>query len=139
MEQKTQPARRAVRTAPRVSNRQVHCAQRNALVEPSADLRLEPTSIAEPSASRGRVEVVESYFDIEGRPIKHKAIGAARVARRYDERGHQVEEAYFNAEGKPTAREGLGAARVSWRYDDSGHEIEAAFFGPDGAPVRRRL
>ena len=93
-----------------------------------------------PGAARasGRVEVVEAYFDAEGRPIKRESLGAARVARAYDAKGNQVEEAYFNAEGKPTVRKDVGAARISWRYDDSGKRVEAAFYGADGAPIRRR-
>ena len=88
-------------------------------------------------AARRRVEVVETYFGVDGRPIKRKGLGAARVARRYDERGNQVEEAYFNAEGKPTLRKDLGVARIAWSYDESGKRLEAAFFGADGAPIAR--
>ena len=46
-----------------------------------------------------RVEVVETYFGADGRPIKRKSLGAARVARSYDRRGNQIEEAYFGADG----------------------------------------
>ncbi|PWB80945.1 MAG: hypothetical protein C3F11_16605 [Methylocystaceae bacterium] len=83
-------------------------------------------------APRRRVEVLESYFGADGKPVKRKSLGAARVARRYDERGNKVEEAYFSADGKPTLRKGLGAARIAWRYDERGKQIEAAFFGADG-------
>lgn len=83
------------------------------------------------------VEVVETYFDAGGKPIKRKSLGAARVARSYDEHGNQVEEAYFSAHGKPTPRKGLGAARIHWRYDESGKKVEAEFFGPDGALMSR--
>ncbi len=83
------------------------------------------------------VEVLESYFGADGRPIKRKSLGAARVARSYDERGNQVEEAYYNTDGKPTARKGLGAARIHWRYDESGKKVEAEFFGADGALLSR--
>jgi hypothetical protein len=85
--------------------------------------------------SRRRVEVVESYFGADGRPVKRKSIGAERVARRYDERGNKVEEAYFDADGKPTLRKGLGVARIAWRYDERGRQIDAAFFGADGKPI----
>lgn len=96
---------------------------------------------------RRRVEVLESYFGADGRPVKRKSLGAARVARRYDERGNKVEEAYFNVDGKPTLRKGMGVARIAWRYDDGGKQIDAAFFGADGKPIdkgvatarRRRL
>jgi hypothetical protein len=84
------------------------------------------------------VEVLETYFDAGGRPIKRKSLGAARVARSYDERGNQVEEAYFSADGKPTPRKGLGAARIHWRYDENGKKVEAEFFGPDGALLARQ-
>ncbi len=93
--------------------------------------------IAVKFAARRRIEVVETYFGVDGRPIKRKGLGAARVARRYDERGNQVEEAYFNAEGKPTLRKDLGVARIAWSYDESGKRLEAAFFGADGAPISR--
>ena len=86
---------------------------------------------------RVNVEVVESYFGADGRPIKRKSLGAARIARSYDRRGNQVEEAYYNTDGKPTPRKGLGAARIHWRYDDSGNKVEAEFFGPDGALLSR--
>jgi YD repeat-containing protein len=86
---------------------------------------------------RGRIEVVETFFDHDGRPIKHKELDAARVSRAYDAQGHQIEERYFNAEGKPTVRKDLGAARISWRYDGDGRQVDTTFFGPDGAPVRR--
>lgn len=91
-----------------------------------------PQEPEQPKAPRRRVEVLETYFGADGRPVKRKSLGAARVARRYDERGNKVEEAYFNADGKPTPRKGLGAARIAWRYDDRGKQIEAAFFGADG-------
>ena len=80
---------------------------------------------------------IESYFGADGRPIKRKSLGAARIARSYDRRGNQVEEAYYNTDGKPTRRKGLGAARIHWRYDDSGNKVEAEFFGPDGALLSR--
>ncbi len=86
---------------------------------------------------RGRIEVVETYFDHDGRPIKHKELDAARVSRAYDAQGHQIEERYFNAEGKPTVRKDLGAARISWRYDGDGRQVDTTFFGADGAPVPR--
>ena len=88
-------------------------------------------------AAPRNVEVVESYFGADGRPIKRKSLGAARIARSYDRRGNQVEEAYYNTDGKPTPRKGLGAARIHWRYDDSGNKVEAEFFGPDGALLSR--
>ena len=86
-----------------------------------------------PSTAPHLVEVVESYFDADGRPIKRKSLGAARVARSYDARGNQVEEAYFNADGSPVNCKGLGAARIHWRYDSRGNKVEAELFGPDGA------
>jgi YD repeat-containing protein len=86
-------------------------------------------------ATRRRVEVLETYFDADGRPMKRRGLGAARVARRYDESGNKVEEAYFNAEGKPTLRKDLGVARIAWSYDERGNRVEAAFFGADGAPI----
>lgn len=85
---------------------------------------------------RGQMEVVEAYFDHEGRPIKRKGLGAARVSRAYDAQGHQIEERYYNAEGKPTVRKDLGAARISWRYDGDGRQVGTTLFGADGAPVR---
>jgi YD repeat-containing protein len=88
-------------------------------------------------AAPGHFEVVESYFGADGRPIKRKSLGAARIARSYDQWGNQVEEAYYNTDGKPTRRKGLGAARIHWRYDDSGNKVEAEFFGPDGALLSR--
>jgi hypothetical protein len=89
------------------------------------------------SASNRPVEVLETYFGADGRPVKRKSIGAARVARRYDERGNKVEEAYFGADGKPTLRKGLGVARIAWRYDDCGRQIDAFFFGADGEPIHK--
>lgn len=85
---------------------------------------------------RGRFEVVEAYYDHEGRPIKRKGTGAARVSRAYDAQGHQIDERYYNAEGKPTVRKDLGAARISWRYDGNGRQVDTTLFGADGAPVR---
>lgn len=89
------------------------------------------------AASSRRVEVLETYFGADGRPVKRKSLGAARVARRYDERGNKVEEAYFSADGKPTLRKGLGVARIAWRYDDCGRQIDAFFFGADGEPIQK--
>lgn len=86
---------------------------------------------------RRRVEVLETYFGADGRPVKRKSIGAARVARHYDERGNKVEEAYFNADGKPTLRKGLGVARIAWRYDERGRQIDAFFFDADGEPIHK--
>lgn len=138
MEQKPRITRASVRTAPRVTSRERRCSQNGTLTAPvdgAIRLALEPE--AELPPERGRVEVVETYFDAAGRPIKRKSLGAARVARSYDAQGNQLEEAYFNAEGKPTERKGLGAARISWRYDESGNQVEAAFFSADGAQIRR--
>lgn len=89
-----------------------------------------------PRAPRRRVEVVETYFGADGRPAKRKGLGAARVARRYDEAGNKVEEAYFNAEGKPTPRKDIGVARIAWRYDERGNPLEAEYFAADGTPMR---
>jgi len=94
--------------------------------------------LAQEHDDRASVEVVESYFSADGRPIKRKSLGAARIARRYDHDGNKVEEAYFNAEGKPTALKGVGAARIEWRYDAQGKRIEASFFGADGALIDRK-
>jgi hypothetical protein len=107
--------------------------------------KVRPADLAQASAARAferepppHVEVVESYFDAVGRPIKRKSLGAARVARSYDAKGNQVEEAYFNTNGSPTRRKGLGAARIHWRYDSSGNKVEAELFGPDGALLSRQ-
>jgi YD repeat-containing protein len=81
------------------------------------------------------IEVIERYFDPEGRPIKHKTLGAARVARRYDRRGNQIEESYYNSCGKPTERRDLGAASIAWRYDENGRRLGADFFSADGALI----
>lgn len=139
MEQKSRLAQRLVKTTRRIASGEQRCSQNGTLAAPSeGEIRLAPEPIADPAPARGRVEVVETYFDAEGRPIKRKSLGAARVARCYDAKGNQVEEAYFNAEGKPTVRKDVGAARISWRYDDSGKRVEAAFFGADGAPLPRK-
>ncbi|BBU61551.1 hypothetical protein MSC49_14860 [Methylosinus sp. C49] len=87
--------------------------------------------------ARRRIEVLETYFGADGRPVKRKSIGAARVARHYDERGNKVEEAYFNADGKPTLRKGLGVAKIAWRYDERGRQIDASFFDAAGEPVQK--
>ena len=81
------------------------------------------------------IEVIERYFDAEGRPIKHKTLGAARIARRYDRRGNQIEEAYYNSCGKPTERRDLGAAYIAWRYDENGRRLSADFFSANGALI----
>ncbi|MBU3889930.1 hypothetical protein FM996_02855 [Methylosinus sporium] len=96
---------------------------------PARDQSIMPT--------RRRVEVLETYFGADGRPVKRKSIGAARVARHYDERGNKVEEAYFNADGKPTLRKGLGVAKIAWRYDERGRQIDASFFDAAGEPVQK--
>jgi YD repeat-containing protein len=96
-----------------------------------------PSGAGGSPASRRLFEVVETYFGADGRPKKRKSLGAARVARRYDERGNQVEEAYFNAELKPTVRKDVGAARIAWRYDESGNPVEAELFAADGALIAR--
>lgn len=127
--------RGAVKTAARIVARGRRRSQGGSLTAPDKDA----ISLAAKAApAKGGVEVVETYFDAEGRPIKRKGLGAARVARAYDAKGNQVEEAYFNAEGKPIVREDLGAARISWRYDDSGNRVEASLYGADGAIIRRR-
>lgn len=134
MQQKPIQTRKPTRTAARVASRERRCSQNGKLTAAvDGAIRLAP-----PSPDKGRVEVVETYFDAAGRPIKRKSLGAARVARAYDSRGNQVEEAYFNVEGKPTVAKDVGAARIAWRYDDSGRRVEAAFFGADGAPIRQR-
>lgn len=139
MEQKTSLASRVVKATRRAASGERRCSQKGKLTAPSDnDIRVAPEAIADPVPMRGRVEVVETYFDPAGRPMKRKSLGAARVARFYDANGNQVEEAYFNAEGKPTIRKDLGAARISWRYDDSGNQVEAALFGADGAPLPRK-
>ena len=78
------------------------------------------------------IEVIERYFDAEGRPIEDKTLGAARIARRYDRRGNQIEEAYYNSCGKPTERRDLGAAYIAWRYDENGRRLSADFFSAKG-------
>jgi hypothetical protein len=139
MEQKTQLAPRLAKRARIAASGERRCSQNGKLTAASdGDIRIAPEAIAAPAPTRGRVEVVETYFDPDGRPMKRKSLGAARVARFYDAKGNQVEEAYFNAEGKPTIRKDLGAARISWRYDDSGNQVEAALFGADGAPLPRK-
>ncbi|MGJ0534541.1 hypothetical protein [Methylocystis sp.] len=139
MEQKTHLAPRLVKRARSAASGERRCSQSGKLTAASdGDIRVAPEAIAAPAPTRGRVEVVETYFDPDGRPMKRKSLGAARVARFYDAKGNQVEEAYFNAEGKPTIRKDLGAARISWRYDDSGNQVEAALFGADGAPLPRK-
>lgn len=141
MEQKTPRTRKPVKTVPRVSSRERRCSQNGKLTAAvDGAIRVAPAAPEghPPEASeKGRVEVMEMYFDAEGRPIKRKGLGAARVARAYDAQGNQVEEAYFNAEGKPTVAKEVGAARIAWRYDDAGQRVEASFFGADGAPIDR--
>jgi YD repeat-containing protein len=142
MEQKPPRARKPVKTAPRLSTIERRCSQSGKLTA-AADgaIKVGVVTEVEPPCAKARdkgcVEVMEMYFDAEGRPIKRKGLDAARVARAYDARGNQVEEAYFNAEGKPTVPKDVGAARIAWRYDDSGKRVDAAFFGADGAPIRR--
>lgn len=123
MEQKPHRTRKPVKTVARVASRERRCSHNGKIA-----------AVVDGSI---RVEVVEMYFDAEGRPIKRKGLDAARVAKAYDAQGNQVEEAYFNAEGKPTVRKDVGAARIAWRYDDSGRRVEAAFYGADGAPILR--
>jgi len=81
------------------------------------------------------IEVIERYFDAEGRPIKHRTLGAARIARRYDRRGNQIEESYYNSCGKPTERRDLGAAYIAWRYDENGRRLGADFFSANGSLI----
>jgi hypothetical protein len=110
----------------------------SAIKNPSESPVAAASASAEPAkarASRRRFEVVETYFDADGRPVKRKGLGAARVARRYDESGNKVEEAYFNVEGKPTLRKDIGVARIAWRYDERGNPLEAEFFAADGTPI----
>jgi YD repeat-containing protein len=137
MEQKSQRTQKPVKTVSRVSARERRCSQNGKITAPvEGSIRLgRGNDVCPETHEKGRVEVVEAYFDAEGRPIKRKGLGAARVARAYDAQGNQVEEAYFNAEGKPTVRKDVGAARIAWRYDDRGRRVEAAFFGADGAPI----
>jgi YD repeat-containing protein len=136
MQQKSPHTRKPAKTVARIASREQRCSQNGQLTAAvEGAIRL----AASPAPAKGRVEVVETYFDAEGRPIKRKSLGAARVARSYDARGNQVEEAYFNVEGKPTVAKDVGAARIAWRYDDAGRRVEAAFFGADGAPIHQRL
>lgn len=141
MEQKSQRTRKAVKTLARVSSRERRCSQNGALTAAvEGSIRVGASSaerLLPEKPQKGRVEVVEMYFDAEGRPIKRKGFGAERISRAYDAQGNQVEEAYFNAEGKPTVAKDVGAARIAWRYDDAGRRVEAAFFGADGAPISR--
>ncbi len=139
MEQKSQRTRKPVKTVSRVSSRERRCSQNGKITAPvDGSIRLGEATLHPEGHEKGRVEVVEAYFDAEGRPIKRKALGAARVARAYDAQGNQAEVAYFNAEGKPTVRKDVGAARIAWRYDDSGRRVEAAFYGADGARIPRK-
>lgn len=138
MEQKSHRARGPVTAVTRVSAGSRRCAHGGSLTAAKEKDAIRLASAVGPPRAKGGVEVVEAYFDPDGRPIKRKGLGAARVARAYDAKGNQVEEAYFNAEGKPTVRKDLGAARISWRYDDLGNQVEAALFGADGAPLRRK-
>ncbi|HEY8063617.1 MAG TPA: hypothetical protein VIF40_02690 [Methylosinus sp.] len=110
--------------SPREGRRAVRTA-----AAPSQDQSNAPT--------RRRIEVLETYFGADGRPVKRKSTGAARVARHYDERGNKVEEAYFNADGKPTLRKGLGVARIAWSYDERGRQIDASFYDVAGEPVQK--
>lgn len=136
MEENIKKTRKAARGVARVSARERRCSQNGKLSKPvEGAIRLAP----EPSLPKGCVEVMEMYFDAEGRPIKRKSLGAARVARAYDARGNQVAEAYYNTEGKPTVAKKVGAARIAWRYDDAGRRVEAAFFAVDGSPIDRPL
>ncbi len=139
MEQKTPRARKPVKTVSRVSSRERRCSKNGSLTAAvDGSIRVGSNSadrLLREAPQKGRIEVVETYFDAEGRPIKRKELGAARVARSYDAKGNQVEEAYFNAEGKPTVRKDVGAARIAWRYDETGRRVEAAFYGADGAPI----
>lgn len=143
MERKNSKTRRVAKSAVRVAARERRCSHGAKLTARSERAivveKAQSVDSTEPAerAARGRVEVVETYFGADGKPIKRKGLGAARVARRYDERGNKVEEAYFNAEGKPTLRKDLGVARIAWRYDERGNPIEAAFFGADGAPIEK--
>ncbi len=139
MDKKSPRARKPIKAVARLSARERRCSQNGKLTAPiEGSIRLGSSAdrLYPDVAQRGRVEVVETYFDAEGRPIKRKGLGAERVARAYDAQGNQVEEAYFNADGKPTVREDVGAARIAWRYDDAGRRVEAAFYGADGAPIR---
>lgn len=140
MDKKSPRARKPVKAVARLSSRERRCSQNGKLTAPVAGSIVVGSSSAERLCpdlpQRGRVEVMEMYFDAEGRPIKRKGVGAERIARAYDAQGNQVEEAYFNAEGKPTVRKDVGAARIAWRYDAAGRRIEAAFYGADGAPIR---
>jgi len=108
------------------------CASPARRGRPPKTPRAEAPPADAPAPAPHLIEVVESYFDAGGRPIKRASLGAAKVARSYDARGNQVEEAYYNIDGTPTRRKGLGAARIHWRYDDRGNRVEAEFFGPDG-------
>ena len=109
---------------------------------PTAKKARAPKSVAQPPAPEvdtvaKTIEVIERYFDAEGRPIKHRTLGAARIARRYDRRGNQIEESYYNSCGKPTERRDLGAACIAWRYDQNGRRLGADFFSADGALIAR--
>jgi YD repeat-containing protein len=137
MEQKPHSARKTVRTVARVASRERRCSQNGKLTAAYDGAIRVSTEPSPQPLPRGRVEVVETYFDAGGRPIKRKSIGAARVARAYDARGNQVEEAYFNAVGKPTVAKESGAARIAWSYDERGNRLEAAFFAVDGTPITR--
>jgi len=106
----------------------------------NAGASAEPAKSCEASkvaSGRRPIEVVETYFGLDGRPIKRQSVGAARIARQYDERGNQVEESYFDTAGAPTLS-AFGAARIAWRYDERGRAIEAELFGADGAVIARR-
>jgi hypothetical protein len=114
-------------------------ARLGAVVEPTQTSGgSEPPYKAVKNGARDRVEVVESYFGADGRPTKRKKTGAARVVRRYDEKGNKVEEAYYNELGQPMLGKGVGAARISWSYDASGKKGRAVLFAADGTPIEGR-
>ena len=64
----------------------------------------------------------------------NKSDGLARVTKRFDQRGKQVEAAYYGVDGKPMLHKD-GYARWTARYDERGNRVERALFDADDHAV----
>lgn len=87
--------------------------------------------------NRFKQVVRESYYNIDGQPMKRLDTGYAAVLKRYDNKNRLFSEQYVDERGNPvTSSEGY--ASYVRRFDDQDRCIAEEYFDPDGNIVRNK-
>jgi len=87
--------------------------------------------------NRYKQVVRESYYNIDGQPMKRLDKGYAAVLKRYDDKNRLVSEQYVDERGNPvTSSEGY-ATYVRW-FDDHDRCIAEEYFDANGNVVRNK-